>query len=305
MSGNVHPDGATATKIIPELKIDGTPVTVYYHQNCSDGFGAAYSAWKRLSGAAPFTLVPVSYGDPLPDTPHGEIVYILDFSFDPAHFLQLRRQNRRVIVLDHHQTAFERMRPLFPNDPDIYFDMNRSGAALSWAHFHPGEKVPSLIRLIEDKDLWRWECPNSLEVNTAIASYPFDLALWEKFDALLGKGPVDESNPLVQEGKTILRYQRQIMLATVRETARKGVFPDGEEGLFVNSAILNSEIGGLLKDENPMIVIWSHRKDGRIAYSLRSSPTGPDVAKIAEKFGGGGHKRAAGFISAHIIHRPL
>lgn len=300
-----RPHGETLTRTLPELKIDGTPVTVYYHQNCSDGFGAAYSAWKRLSGATPFTLVPVSYGDPLPAVPHNETVYILDFSFDPSHFLHLRRQNRRVIVLDHHQTAFEKMSPLFPGDTDIYFDMNRSGAALSWVHFHPGEPVPNLIRLIEDKDLWRWECPFSLEVNTAIASYPFDLALWEKFNELLGKGPIDENNSLVQEGRTILRYQRQIMLATVRETAMKGVFPDGEEALFVNSAILNSEIGGLLKDENPLIVIWSHRKDGRIAYSLRSSPSGPDVARIAEKFGGGGHKRAAGFIAPHIIHRSL
>ena len=30
-------------------------------------------------------------------------------------------------------------------------------------------------------------------------------------------------------------------------------------------------------------------------FGLRSAPDGLDVAEIAEKFGGGGHKHAAGF----------
>ena len=289
---------------IPKLIIDSSPVTFYYHRNCSDGFGAAWSAWKRLSGRTDLRLIPVAYGDPLPVFPEGETVYVADFSFGPEVVLDLKKKNRRVIVLDHHKTAFEKMSGKFADDSDVYFDMTHSGAAISWSHFHADEPVPNLIRLIEDKDLWKWELPFSQEVNTALASYPFDLDLWNRFDQQMGNGTISENWELVQEGKTILRYQSQILRAAVRDTACKGRFPGGVEGLFVNSPILNSEIGGFLKSDFPLIVIWSHRSDGRVSYSLRSSSEGPDVAKIAEEFGGGGHAKAAGFISDRIVHEP-
>ncbi|MHB8422735.1 MAG: DHHA1 domain-containing protein [Leptospirales bacterium] len=292
-------------KALPRLEIDGTPVTVFYHKNCSDGFGAAFSAWKSLNGRTKLNLIPVSYGDPLPVFPHGEIIYVVDFSFGPDSVIDLRKHNKRVIVLDHHKTAFERMAPRFFDDPDIYFDMDHSGAAISWAHFNPDIPVPNLIQMIEDKDLWKWNIPYSREINTALASYPFDLEMWNSFLKQMGTGPVTEDLPLVQEGKTILRYQRQIIQTAVRETLQKAVFPRGEEGLFINSPILNSEIGGYLRTEAPLVVIWSHRQDGRISYSLRSTPEGPDVTQIAEQFGGGGHARAAGFIVPQIVHRPI
>lgn len=290
---------------IPKLVIDSSPVTFYYHRNCSDGFGAAWSAWKSLSGRIQLHLVPVAYGDPLPPFPEGGTVYVADFSFSPEVVLDLKKRNRRVIVLDHHKTAYEKMAGKFAEDPDIYFDMTHSGAAISWFHFHADKPVPNLIRLIEDKDLWKWELPFSQEVNTALASYPFDLELWDRFDREMGNGPISENCELVREGKTILRYQSQILRAAVRDTASRGRFPGGMEGIFVNSPVLNSEIGGFLKPEFPMVVIWSHRSDGRISYSLRSSAEGPDVARIAEGFGGGGHARAAGFISDRIVHESL
>ncbi len=292
-------------KALPRLDVDGTPVTVFYHKNCSDGFGAAFSAWKALSGKTSLNLVPVSYGDPLPAFPRNEIVYVVDFSFGPENVIELRKQNKKVIVLDHHKTAFERMAPQFSNDPDIYFDMEHSGAAISWLHFHPDTPPPNLIHLIEDKDLWKWAIPYSLEINTALSSYPFDLELWNGFMEQMGTGPLTEKTPLVQEGKNILRYQQLLIKTAIRETCQKGVFPKGEEAIFINSPILNSEIGGYLRKESPLVVIWSHRHDGRVTYSLRSTPDGPDVTQIAEQFGGGGHPRAAGFIVPEIIHRIL
>jgi nanoRNase/pAp phosphatase (c-di-AMP/oligoRNAs hydrolase) len=42
---------------------------------------------------------------------------------------------------------------------------------------------------------------------------------------------------------------------------------------------------------------------GRI-FSLRSTKDGMDVSKIAERFGGGGHKNAAGF-TIQVEHHPI
>ena len=64
--------------------------------------------------------------------------------------------------------------------------------------------------------------------------------------------------------------------------------------LAVNSSILISEIGdALIKKLPPIAVIWFKAGNKKRA-SLRSNGE-IDVSKIAEKYGGGGHKCAAGF----------
>lgn len=287
-----------------EASTTQAPVVVFYHQECSDGFGAALSAWLKYADKTPITLTPLSYGDTLPALPTASDVYILDFSLPVDVFLELRKNNFRVSMIDHHQTAQEHYGQFFAGDRDIIFDMNHSGAALAWLHFHPGTKVPALIRYIEDKDLWTWKLPGSLEINSALASHPMDFALWNRFLVELENSPPEET-ALYKEGSAILRYQERLLGQAIKNTGTMGRLDQGEEGFFVNSPILNSEIGGRAKTFSNMVGIWSVKPDGRVSYSLRSSDGGPDVARIAQRFGGGGHKRAAGFIVDQIVHTPL
>ncbi len=283
---------------------DPTPVVVFYHQDCSDGFGAALAAQMKYEGRVPLSLTPLSYGDPLPEMPVDSDIYILDFSLPVDVFLALRKTNRRVTMIDHHQTAKENYGKMFGNDPDILFDMNRSGAALAWIHFHPETPVPALIRYIEDKDLWKWLLPGSVEINSALASYPMEFPLWQSFLEILERHPPEQTD-LYKEGAAILRYQKRLIGQAIRNTGVKARFNEGEEGFFVNSPILNSEIGGAAKQESPLVGIWSVKPDGRISYSLRASENGPDVSLIAQRFGGGGHRKAAGFITDRIVHHPI
>ena len=51
---------------------------VIYHADCTDGFGAAYSAWKQLGNRAEY--YPCKHGTPPPDVA-GKNVVILDFSY--------------------------------------------------------------------------------------------------------------------------------------------------------------------------------------------------------------------------------
>jgi nanoRNase/pAp phosphatase (c-di-AMP/oligoRNAs hydrolase) len=45
----------------------------------------------------------------------------------------------------------------------------------------------------------------------------------------------------------------------------------------------------------PFAASWYMRADGHKVFSLRSRPTGVNVAEVAEVYGGGGHANAAGF----------
>ncbi len=54
---------------------------VIYHADCTDGFGAAYSAWKQLGNRAEYHAC--KHGTTPPDV-KGKNVVILDFSYDNA-----------------------------------------------------------------------------------------------------------------------------------------------------------------------------------------------------------------------------
>jgi nanoRNase/pAp phosphatase (c-di-AMP/oligoRNAs hydrolase) len=130
--------------------------------------------------------------------------------------------------------------------------------------------------------LWTWALPMSREINAAVASYPFDFHLWNRFN----------QKELEQEGRAILRYEQEL----VNKLSGQAVLVEfqGQTVPSVQSAILTSQIGERLSAEAPFCIIW-HDRDGRRYYSMRSREDGTDVGAIAASFGGGGHTHAAGF----------
>ena len=80
------------------------------------------------------------------------------------------------------------------------FRPQKSGAVLGWEWAHD-EPAPWLLRYIQDKDLWHWALPNSREISAALASYPFDFALWSSF----------QQQELEREGRAILRYENELV----------------------------------------------------------------------------------------------
>ena len=255
-------------------RADDPPDMVLYHAECSDGFGAAWAIWKRFPGAR---FIPVKHGHPPPGGLASQRVVIVDFSYARPILESMASETKNLLVLDHHITAEEALAGL----PYTYFDQNKSGAVLAWEWAH-GSQAPWLLRYIQDKDLWKWALPGSREINAALASYPFDFQLWDRFS----------QSTLEQEGRAILRYEREL----VSKLAGQAVMVEfqGEIVPSVQSAILTSQIGERLSMDHPFCLIW-HERDGRRFFSMRSREDGTDVGSIAASFGGGGHTHAAGF----------
>ena len=262
---------------------------VIYHGNCTDGFCSAYLARMAIPDAAFF---PAQYNnlENIPDV-RGKQVFILDFSYPKKVLLLMQELANSLVVLDHHKTAQEDLQDL----DFCIFDLNRSGASLTKDFFFPDISYDFwLVDYIEDRDLWLHKLPNTHEINAAIFSYPYDFASW---DLLWTKSPED----LVNEGTAILRFQAKIVEAAV--TNSQEITLQGHRVLVANSHTMQSDIAGILATDRPFGVVWSQKADGRIKYSLRSTPgIGIDVAKIAQLYGGGGHKHAAGFVTNSLIH---
>ena len=262
---------------------------VVYHANCPDGFTAAWVARKALGGGTHVEYIPAKYGDDAPAV-KGQNIYIVDFSYPDYVMLNLAEYNR-VICLDHHKTAQADCEGL----DFCTFDMERSGAGLTWDHFFPGQPRPALVDYIEDRDLWRFNLPFSREVSAWIASYPREFSVWDKTLAHLSFVNLYCSDA-VAEGSAILRFERQ-KVEEMCQYVRFIDLGDGEIPVVNCPYNFGSLVGEALTLKYPLApyaAYYFDRGDGKQQWGLRSVDF--DVSEVAKRFGGGGHKHAAGYV---------
>lgn len=254
-------------------------ILVLYHANCMDGFGAAFAAWLNFEDEADY--VPVKYGDTPPDVTDKQ-VYILDFSYDRDTLLAMRNVAHSVFIIDHHKTAEKELSGL----PDCIFDMNKSGAVLTWEYFHPDEEVPLLLRYIQDRDLWQWKLPNSKEFSAGLQIEPQTFLNFEWLR--------HATNEIIKNGEAILRYENMQIDRILHDNRVHLINIDGWMVPSINTTMYISEIGHRLCAGFPFAVMYFFTDTHKIV-SLRSGDDGIDVSEIAKKFGGGGHYHAAGY----------
>lgn len=310
-----------------------SPVTILYHADCPDGFGAAYAAWLRFGADAGYRAM--HHGEPWEMAEiAGHDVYILDFSFPPGVLEAMADLASSVTQIDHHASARQPWAGRLMKTHDggesfghptlpltVIFDLEKSGARLAWEFFNPARPMPLLLRHIEDMDLWRFALPGTRAFGRALRLLPFDFAAWDK---LVRDTPdVDASGykALLAEGEAIERFfqteigrlarSRLVMPVRLRgepvdplQARRHGlpVLVEGDRawravsGLGINAdTLFASELGNRLAEQSGSFgLVWQLGADGEAKVSLRAAGK-VDVAEIASGYGGGGHPNAAGF----------
>lgn len=260
-----------------------------YHADCLDGFTAAWAAWLKDPEA---TFVAAHHGEQPPDVT-GQRVVIADFSYDLATVRQLHTEATEFALLDHHQSAL----PL-QHEPGCVIDQSRSGAAIAWEYFHPeATDPPALVRYVQDRDLWRHELPHTQEVHAYLSSLSLEFEEWNTAAQALE----DSLDVVVSQGEAILRFTQKAVDRMVKRAYLVNFpTPHGKVRVpAVNTPEHASDVLNELAKDQPFAVAYAY-KDGMWKCSLRSAGDGEDVAVIAEQFGGGGHKHAAGFETARI-----
>ena len=260
-----------------------------YHGNCADGFGAAWAVWKfhRLWDEGVEFYPGVYQNDP-PNV-EGQDVVMVDFSYKRPVLLEIASKAKSILIIDHHKTAAEDLVDL-PSNVTTIFDMDHSGAVLTWKHYF-NEQIPFLLRHIEDRDLWRFLLPGTRQIQAAVFSYPYDFEVWYKLVASF-----DEfgNTTLLQEGEAIERKHFKDIDELLEVTTRE--FTIGGHTVPVANLpyTLSSDAGHKLAQGKPFAGCYWDTPDGRV-FSLRSADDGLDVSEIAKQYGGGGHKNASGF----------
>ncbi|MSQ24051.1 MAG: phosphohydrolase [Chloroflexi bacterium] len=257
---------------------------VIHHGNCTDGFTAAW-AFKQLNLGVEATYIPAMHGEAPPPVA-GADVYILDFAYPRAILIGMAEQAASLLVLDHHKTAEADLAGL----PFCEFDMARSGAGIAWDHFAAGQPRPWLIDIVEDRDLWRYTYGDRTRDTSAfIATLPMTFEAWDA----LAKGEPDH---VAENGKAIRsfieHYGEMVILDAVFRPVAGQVVPL----INISHQQASDHINLLLAKhpEYPFAGSFFLNSQGKWRFSLRSIGEF-DVSAIAQHYGGGGHRNAAGF----------
>lgn len=273
-----------------------------YHGNCADGFGAAWSVRHALGD---IDFHPGVYQDPPPNVAQRDVIMV-DFSYKRAVIAEMAQSANSILILDHHKSAAEDLAGLPPARESwvmhlayagapacdwvgVVFDLDRSGARITWDYFNPGKEPPPLLLHIEDRDLWRFALPKTREIQANVFSHPYDFTVWDQLMA----APLDE---MAREGEAIERKHFKDIRELVEVTRREMVIGGIRVPVSNLPYTLTSDAGHQMATEHPSrigVCYWD-TPQGRV-FSLRSTDDGPDVSAIAKQYGGGGHAHAAGF----------
>lgn len=308
-------------------------VTVIFHADCPDGFGAALAAWKHFGNAARY--IPMHHGESwerLELTGHS--VYILDFSFARAILEDIASLAHTVIQIDHHASArapwLAQLKSSFggcesfqhPTLPlTVTFNLEKSGARLAWEHFFPASPMPLPLRHIEDMDMWRFALPGTRAFSRALRLLPLDFATWEQLISEAASLDSPRYQTMLTEGGAIEHFFRcevdrlanshLVMPAVLRGEVIDPLQAIRHDQPFVTAAnqtwhavsglaanadsLFASELGNKLAERSGTFgLVWQLADNGEVKASLRASGK-IDVATIATRYGGGGHPNAAGF----------
>lgn len=300
-----------------------TPDMVIYHAPCDDGFGAALMAFRKWGIGLEY--VGAGYGDEPPNV-EGKNVLILDFSYKADVLAELGKRANSILILDHHVSAEAELEEYRINSPALnintlgvgagdaeagffmgpgeegcnilaVFDMDRSGAGMAHDFLFPDEARPAMVNYLEDRDLWRLKYPQTKPFTMYLRSIEFGFLEWcTLLDTL--EDPV-QAISIIERGRAI----EQFFNRKVEEVAGQAftVHIGGRLVPVVNANwCFSSDVCHMLLDRipaAPFVGAFFIRKDGKVQWSLRSRDDRVDVSKVANGYGGGGHRNAAGFTS--------
>jgi oligoribonuclease NrnB/cAMP/cGMP phosphodiesterase (DHH superfamily) len=271
-------------------------IVVIYHAHCQDGFGSAFAAYKKFGDEA--TYIAARDRKVPPEGLANKEVYIVDFSYPKEVLVSLQENNKKVVMIDHHISAQEDIKVL----NEHVFSLEHSGAYLSWVYF-VSEEVPEFIKTLEMIDLAKDQKNEHGDTITYVLSKPFT---FEAYETLLREfSDQDSLAKIKQLGQAQNDYLEIIVESLIDEP--DFVEFEGYTVPCINIALPINEksiVLSRLYTKYPPFAMSYRFDNGLVKVSLRGRDL-VDLNALASKYGGGGHKNAAGFVVPADIPLPF
>lgn len=262
----------------------------FYHIDLDGECSAAivYKAKNKLG-----KYIPVNYDKkfPLDIISLNEEVILVDYNFDKDEdFESLKSITKNIVLIDHHLKSVDSK---FDNIKGIR-RTDKAGCELTWEYFFPTVKVPKAVELIGDFDTWKFkygEYTKQFQAGLKIKDTCPESDIWNLLFALSEHNNlVDET---VKQGVIINEYMQVNNKRLIDNLAFVTRF-EGYKCIACNIAFTGAMVFDSLKEDFDIKIIFYF--NGRVYnISLYTEKNDIDVNRIANKYGGGGHKKAAGF----------
>ncbi len=281
-------------------------ILVLHHSADFDGLFCREVARAYLGDTAIYTGW--DYGDSDAVVPPGiETIYMLDISI-PAWM-----DDPRLIWIDHHKTAIDKYSPAIDG---LRID-GVAACRLAWQWFFPADPEaatptlsmfrerqvaePRAVRLAGEYDIWDKRDPDAELFQHGLRSREITPHLWQSMLRSSNQWAIVDD--LLAGGK-VLQYARAQEYAQVIK--EQGFTVDFEGLRFLACCSHECDIRshlfaeGIKPEHEGLLGFTWTGTDWRV--SLYGVPGKPeiDLSAIAKRLGGGGHKQACGFRTAHL-----
>lgn len=275
---------------------------VLYHGGCPDGIMGAWCFWTTLADTKNNLFRGVRHGSHPPyEILVGKNVAIVDFCYPLEEMRDIARVVNHLTVLDHHDTAMRDIEDLEGDNITKIFDMKRSGAQIAWDYINPTltDERPWFVEIVADRDLWKWEIPNSREYGTAL--HHGDWYRFESIEALhiMTRQQTEEVKALLLTQGSLLKSIEEKKVQICTRYSQLVEFEGYKVRLGHIDSDYRSAAGNSLieKGDCDFAATWRYVYEvDQWWISVRAPKDCPiSVNKLCEKYGGGGHPSACGF----------
>lgn len=157
--------------------------------------------------------------------------------------------------------------------------------------------MPLAILLVADWDTWTFNYRKHTKYfHTAFEMLEYEPWQYDEWFELI-KDPY----VFIEQGRLLYQYKQKQAEEYIKSKGFAVEF-EGYKYFAVNHGLINSDFFESVDDKYDVYIGFAYNGGSkRWSYSLRAANDDVDVSKIAVKYGGGGHKGAAGFASDKYV----
>lgn len=248
--------------------------------------------WMYQDGVTALTpeMIDIDYKDTidLSKILPNEEIYIVDFSFKPEVMEELLKITQQIVWIDHHKTAMEYR---YSQELKGIRDNNFSGCELTWKYIHPEIPIPKIVKMLGRYDVWDFteygEELNKLQAGIRLFDHNPENLNWTEWF----KDYCDLKQEL-EGGYFALRYRNNQYASLIKAWSFWTTF-EGHKSICCNAGSVSSQLFDSIKEDYDLMIPFVF--DGKQWTVSLYTKKDIDCSEIAKKYGGGGHKQAAGF----------
>jgi len=300
---------------------------IFYHGADLDGHlsGALVRYWlqEKEKVTSPIQMRSINYGDAFPyeEIQPQDVVFMVDFALQPIIEMVNLAELCHLHWIDHHKTSIPDPRS---RDSEIYNAIkgirsaDGAGCELVWRYFWHEPRVPERVFPMPSFVSWigkydRWDQSDLTDWLNVILPFQYGMKAQETDPAteagfFAWKCPLEWSS--LPHGGPYNSWARSTLLQGMAVKS----FADREDEKFMKAHAFTSEWagvkwlvvnGGSINNARDSSVYDPKVHQAIISYvnvqghfwriSMRTERNDLDLSALARKFGGGGHRKAAGF----------